>query len=292
MRLAGIHFAATEDLDRNIDRALEYAQRGAEQSAEMLVFHQLFHTQWFLHEENQANFDHAIMRGSDAVVALRDAAREFGLAMVCPIFEKKSNGTYANTCLVIDSNGMIIADYEKTHLTDFEGYREQFYFTPGNSLPVFRYGGLTYGIALCWDNFFPEVHRAMALKGVDVILAPSAAGKQSNDRWMVTLSAQAIVNGCYILRVNRTGQEAGLHFYGETFCANPVGELLYEATGEVSAVYTIDVDAEMVKEAREIFPHLDNRRPELYNSLMKTDAGDALAAINGGLDFVAGRNGR
>lgn len=273
MRVAGIQFISNQEPMANIDRAIEFSMPAIERGAKLLVFHQLFHAPWFLHERRPENFRLALTQDSEEIATMRDAAREHKVAMVCPIFEEAEDGNFYNTALIIDRNGMIVGRYRKTHVPNFANYFEQYYFTPGNDLPVFSIGSMRIGVAMCWENFFPEVHRSLALKGADLIVAPSAAGKRSNDRWTISIASQAITNSVYVLRVNRAGSEAGLHFYGDSFCANPLGELLYEPTGEKSAVYLVDIDQRCTHDARECFPYFQDRRPELYSDVAREQKG-------------------
>lgn len=279
MRIAGIQFISGDQPMKNIDRALDFAIRAVQRGAKVVTFHQLFHAPWFLHEESPENFKWALTMDSDEIHVLRDAAKELQVTLICPIFEQTERNTFANTVLIIDERGNIRGRYRKTHVPSFENYLERYYFTPGNELPVITLNGLKVGFAICWENFFPEVHRTLALKGVDLIIAPTAAGKRSNDRWLVTMASQAITNCTYILRVNRAGEEAGLHFYGDTFCANPVGELLYEPTGQKSAVYLVDIDRKLLDETREIFGVEQYRRPELYGLLTEPVAAAGPVAV-------------
>lgn len=264
MRVSGVQFANFAEPLKNVDKALDFAAKAAERGAKIIVFHQLFHCPWFLAERDEAHFTYAINESSEEFALLVDAAKSLGVNLVCPIFEETDDNRFHNTVKVIDPSGVVIANYRKSHVPSFKNYEEGFYFTPGDELPVFTIAGVKVGFALCWENFFPEIHRTLALQGAELIIAPSAAGYKSADRWMISMSSQAITNALYILRVNRVGIEGNLHFYGDTFCANPMGELLYEPTGEASAVYLVDVDLTLVRKTREVFPYYQDRRPELY----------------------------
>lgn len=267
MRIAAIQFTCALDPLVNIDRAIELAEKAVDRGAKLVAFQQLFHAPWFPLQRRKDNFKYGLTLDSEEVRMMRDTARSLSCALSCPIFELDEQGKGYNTCLLIDSAGMIIGSYRKTHIPRLKHYEEDFYFSPGGDLPVFDVDGLKVGVALCWDNFYPEVHRTLALKGAQVIIAPTAAGLKSEDRWMVTMAGQAMVNNLYILRINRVGKEGSLQFYGDSFCANPVGELLYESTGEENAVYLVDIDTDLIAQSREVFPYFQGRRPGLYKTL-------------------------
>jgi N-carbamoylputrescine amidase len=147
-------------------------------------------------------------------------------------------------------------------------YHEKHYFNKGNlGFPVIEIGSLKIGIQICWDVFFPEGARILALKGADVILCPTASAFQSQPRWIHTICAHAVANNCYLIRINRVGKENDQEFYGESFAVNPFGEFILEPVGKTDAIALVEVDTALVHNARDGFSFFKNRRPELYRLL-------------------------
>jgi N-carbamoylputrescine amidase len=172
--------------------------------------------------------------------------------------------------VVFDTDGSRAGVYQKTHIPDIPGWREKFYFSPGESgFPVFDTACGRIGVQLCWDNFFPEGSRALALAGAEIILAPTAAAYASQERWFHVISANAFVNNVFVFRVNRVGHDHGLDFYGHSFCVNPYGELIADPVGMQESIVLADADLSMVEKVREESGLFRDRRASLYKALSK-----------------------
>ena len=223
MRVAGIQMKCHPDPEQNVQKALYLLQMAAEKGVQMACFQELFHTHWFPREKDKKNFILAEeMHGSLAKI-LKQKAKELQMVIIAPIFEKEDD-SYYNTCLVIDQNGILLGAYRKNHLPQIPLWEETFYFSPGNlGLPVFRTQLATLGIQMCWDNFFPEGARILALKGAQIIFCPTACAFASYQKWERMIAANAIANGVFCFRVNRVGEEGEQHFYGRSFCIDPNG---------------------------------------------------------------------
>jgi N-carbamoylputrescine amidase len=199
------------------------------------------------------------------------------VAVVVPFAEPVGRGTCYNALAVIDEDGTIRAQYRKSHIPDSEGYREDRYFRQGDSgYIVASLAGLSLGVAICWDQWFPEVSRILALRGAQLIVYPSAIGSEivrpdfdSRPDWELVMRAQAIMNRVFIAAVNRVGQEERIQFYGGSFVADPWGKVLKRASTSRPEIVYADLDLSQIREARSFFGFLDTRRPETYGALIR-----------------------
>jgi N-carbamoylputrescine amidase len=202
-------------------------------------------------------------------------AEELGCVLIVPVFEEARPGVYFNTAIVFDADGRELGKYRKTHIPDGPQYHEKFYFTPGNlGYPVFRTRYGTIGVGICWDQWFPEVARILALEGAEVVFYPSAIGSEpdrpgysSAEAWRTVIRSHAIANGIFVAAVNRVGVEEEMTFYGESFVADPFGEVLVRAGAE-EAVLLADLDLGRIRELRELLHFFRDRRVETYRPLL------------------------
>jgi len=268
LKIAGIQMSCSDSPERNLKKASEMVEYAREGGAKIIAFQQLMHLPWFLDETDEKRFSYAEDEDGPLITKMRQLAREGGAVIVCPVFEK-SGGNFYNTAFVIDSDGSIAGKYRKVHIPDIPLWREKYYFTSGDmGFPVIKTAYGNIGVQLCWDAFFPEGFRALALKGAQLIVAPTAAAFASAARWEKVLTAAAIANGVYIFRVNRVGGTDHQKFYGKSFLLNPFGEITIEPTGKSDAVLLADLDFDEIKEAREVWNFLGDRRPEHYGDLL------------------------
>jgi N-carbamoylputrescine amidase len=192
-------------------------------------------------------------------------AAKAGITLVCPLFEREGEDEYYNTAFVIGPDGGLLGKYRKLHIPALPLWEEKYYFRPGNlGLPVFESQGLAFGIQLCWDNFFPEGARQMALQGAQLVFCPNAAAFASTRKWEIVMSATAIVNNIYLFRVNRVGREQKQDFYGRSFCVNPEGEMLMPPSGMGNSVIMADIDPGLIDEVRREWAFFGDRRTEVY----------------------------
>jgi N-carbamoylputrescine amidase len=253
---------------RNIQRAVEMAEVAAGKDAKIICYPELFLTPWFPREEEKAHLSLAIAATSEALHRFKQLSEETGTVLIIPFFES-ANGKYYNSAAVMD-NGNLLGVYRKIHLPDLSLYRERFYFSPGDAgLPVFETSQGKIGVQICWDNLFPEGARVLALRGAEIVFAPTAAALNTHSLWERAISANAFANNIFIFRVNRVGQEEGITFYGRSFCVDPWGEMASELAGGKEAVVLADIDCNERDTATETWGFLKHRRPGEYGDLIK-----------------------
>jgi N-carbamoylputrescine amidase len=267
LKVAGIQLSCHEEKEKNIEKAVKLAQIAIEKGAKIICFPELFATPWFPREMNHEHFSYAEKMDGPSVASMQKLSRDHGVAIICPIFEKGEDGFF-NSAVVIDAGGMLLGQYRKIHVPQIPLWEEKYYFSPGNlGFPVFQTKFAVIGIQICWDNFFPEGSRILALKGAQVIFSPTAAAFASHKRWETVISGNAISNGLYIFRINRVGSEEKQDFYGRSFCVSPEGELMDQPTGMKEAIALIDIDLNEIERVRKEWCFLKDRRPEAYEEI-------------------------
>ena len=268
MRIAGIQLHAGTDVEKNADRALEMAEVAAEKGAKVIGFPELCLTPWFPREESRDHF--SLARGASDGLLDRFVASSLKrqTIIVLPFFES-AGGNYYNSAAVIDC-GKVLGVYRKVHVPDIPLYREQFYFSPGDTgFPVFDTSRGRIGVQICWDNLFPEGARVLALRGADIIIAPTAASQDRQMHWERAITANAFANNLFLFRVNRVGREEGISFYGRSFCADPWGEMVSELAGSREAIVLADIDQKDRESAGETWGFLRHRKPKDYGDIVK-----------------------
>jgi predicted amidohydrolase len=268
MRVAGIQISAGPDRERNIQRSLEMAGVAAEKDARIICFPELFLTRWFPKEEDKAARSLALSSLGETVGRFQRLSESSGMVLIVPFFEAV-NGSYYNSAAVIDS-GRLLGVYRKIHLPDLPLYRERFYFSPGDrGFPVFETSQGRIGVQICWDNLFPEGCRVLALKGAEIVFAPTAASLNTHAVWERAIAANAFANNLFVFRVNRVGSEDGISFYGRSFCADPWGETVSELAGPKDAIVIADIDLDERRAAAQTWGFLGQRMPSEYGELVK-----------------------
>jgi len=207
----------------------------------------------------------------------KEVSKEAGAALVLPFAEVVDAGTCYNSVALIDKRGKLRASYRKVHIPDSEGYREDLYFKSGNlGYVVARLGDVKIGLGICWDQWFPEVSRTLALKGAELLIYPSAIGSElvrpdfdSRPEWELVMRAQAIMNRVFVAAVNRVGREEMIRFYGGSFVADPWGKVLRRASTSRSETVLVDLDLSQVRDARSFFGFFETRQPHTYGDLKK-----------------------
>ena len=269
MKLAGIQISCHEEKERNITKATKFAQIAAEKGAQIICFQELFTNPWFPREMDKKHFSFAEMVDGPSIKPMQELARRYNVVLICPIFEKGEDAFY-NSAVVIDAGGEILGSYRKAHIPQIPLWEEKFYFLPGNlGFPVFQTKFSIIGVQICWDNFFPEGSRILALKGAQIIFSPTAAAFASQEKWETVISSNAISNGVYIFRVNRVGSEEKQDFYGRSFCVSPEGELLDKPTGMKEGIALIEINLKHIEEVRKEWPFFKDRRPEIYEDILQ-----------------------
>jgi predicted amidohydrolase len=269
VKLAGIQISCTEDKERNVEKAIQFARIAADKGANVLGFPELFSSPWFPRDMDPENFSLAEGINGPTIRRMQQVAKEKDVALVCPIFEKEEEKSFFNSAVVIDAGGEILGTYRKIHIPQIPLWEEKYYFTAGNlGFPVFKTKFCVLGVQICWDNFFPEGPRILTLKGAQVIFSPTAAAFASMKRWETVISGNAISNGVFIFRINRVGSEEKQDFYGSSFCVSPEGDLLDRPTGMNEGIALIDIDLKEIDKVRKEWAFLKDRRPEAYREIL------------------------
>jgi len=268
MKLAGIQISCNQEKGKNLEKAVKFAEIASEKGAKIICFQELFTTHWFPKEMYRNHFSLAEEIGGPTMTRMQRLATEHDVVLVCPVFEKEGE-TFYNSAVVIDAGGEFLGCYRKIHVPQIPLWEEKFYFSPGNlGFPVFKTKFAVIGVQICWDNFFPEGARILALKGAQMIFAPTAAAFASQKKWETVISSHAISNGVYIFRVNRVGSEEKQDFYGMSFCMSPEGELLDKPTGMKEGIALVDIDLSSIARVRREWPFFKDRRPEVYKEIV------------------------
>ena len=270
LTLAGIQLTAGRDKDKNIEKAGNLTRLAADKGAKIICLPQLFNTYWFPADINPENFKLAEDKSGKTIKLMKKIAKEKRVVLIAPVFEKDGENFY-NTAFVIDENGGIIGKYRKVHIPQLPFWEEKAYFRPGDmGFPTFNTNYAKIGVQICWDNFFPEGARILALKGAQIIFAPTASAFiRSHAKWERAIAANAHANGIFIFRVNRIGKEERQEFYGKSFCAGPDGEFIDEPTGESEGIVILDINLKMIDIVRQDWSFLKDRRPDQYNETIK-----------------------
>ncbi len=259
--------SAGADVQKNVQRAVEMVEVAAEKGATIIGFPELFLYPWFAGQESKEAFSLAQDVAAGALAPFAEASRKSRAVLVVPFFES-TEGKYYNSTAVYDQ-GRLLGVYRKVHVPDLPLYREQFYFSPGDSgFPVFETSQGKIGIQICWDNLFPEGSRILALKGAEIVFAPTAASL-NHGLWERAIAANAFANNFFVFRVNRAGQDGELSFNGRSFCIDPWGEMISELAGGKDAIVLADIDLKERAAAAETWGFLRQRKPREYGDLVR-----------------------
>jgi N-carbamoylputrescine amidase len=280
--VAATQFACGPDIATNVDRAETLVRAAAARGAQIILLPELFETPYFCKDQLTELFDLARpLEGHPTLTRMQELADELGVVLPVSVFERANNSHY-NTVVIIDADGEQLGLYRKSHIPDGPGYQEKFYFSPGDTgFRVWETAYATIGVAICWDQWFPECARAMALQGADFLFYPTAIGSEPNDgdydssdHWQRVMQGHAAANMVPVIAANRIGFEQGrtcdLTFYGRSFIAGQEGEILAGADGdEAILVRSFDLDA--MRRKRNGWGLFRDRRPDLYTVLMTLD---------------------
>lgn len=268
IKAAGVQLQAAPEKEKNLSKAALLIDLAVQEGARIVALPQLFNTRWFAHSIDSANFSASEREDGPTVSLMRETAAKRGVVIIAPIFEEE-NGEYYNTAFVLGVNGEIIGKYRKVHVPQIPLWEERAYFKPGNlGFPVFDTPFGKIGVQLCWDIFFPEGFRSLALKGAEMVFAPTASAfEHSHKKWERAIAAAAHANGMYIFRVNRVGKEEKQEFYGKSFCVRPDGEFVHRPSGSSEGVVLAEMDMTEVARVRNEWVFMKDRRPGEYKEL-------------------------
>ena len=279
MKIGIIQQHNTADRDDNRQRLAEGIKNLAQQGAELVVLQELHNSLYFCLEEDVNSFEVAEPIPGPSTTFFGQLAKECGVVLVTSLFERRAPGLYHNTAVVLEKDGTIAGKYRKMHIPDDPGYYEKFYFTPGDLgfKPIDTSVG-RLGVLVCWDQWYPEAARLMALQGAELLIYPTALGFDPNDTpdeqqrprmaWQTVQRGHAVANGLPVVTVNRVGWEEAL-FWGTSFVAGPQGELLYEAPADKEEQAVVEVDLGRSEQVRRWWPFLRDRRIDEYGDLTK-----------------------
>ena len=286
MKIGIIQQHNSADKTDNIKRLGEKIEQLAKQGAELIVLQELHNGLYFCQVENVNNFDLAEPIPGESTDFFGNLAKKHGVVIVTSLFERRAPGLYHNTAVVIDRDGSIAGCYRKMHIPDDPAYYEKFYFTPGDLgfHPIQTSIG-KLGVLVCWDQWYPEAARLMALEGAELLIYPTAIGYESSDTkeeqerqreaWTTVQRGHAVANGLPVVTVNRVGHEDdpssltnGIQFWGSSFIAGPQGEMLYRADKIKEETAIIDVDLAHSENVRRWWPFLRDRRIDAYQKIL------------------------
>ena len=287
MKVALIQMSCTPNVEFNLQKLAKGIAQAAQRGAELVVLQELNNTPYFCQTENPDLFDLAEPIPGPSTDFFGTLARQFGVVIVASLFERRAAGLYHNTAVVIEKDGTIAGKYRKMHIPDDPAYYEKFYFTPGDLgfEPIDTSVG-RLGVQVCWDQWYPEGARLMALRGADLLIYPTAIGYESSDTpeeqarqreaWTTVQRGHAVANGLPVIAVNRTGHEPdpsgqthGIQFWGSSFVAGPQGEFLFRADIDEEVVAIVDIDLQRSENVRRWWPFLRDRRIEEFAPLAK-----------------------
>lgn len=277
----------TADTKDNILRLGEGIADLAKRGAQLIVLQELHNTLYFCQTEDVDLFDWAETIPGPSTKFYCELAKKHGVVIVASLFEKRAPGLYHNTAVVIESNGEIVGKYRKMHIPDDPAYYEKFYFTPGDLgfHPIQTSVG-KLGVLVCWDQWYPEAARLMAMQGAEMLIYPTAIGYAENDTpeeqqrqrmaWQTVMRGHAVANGLPVVAVNRvgfepdpSGQTGGIQFWGTSFVAGPQGEIIYEASTDDEESIIVEMDMDRSEQVRRWWPFLRDRRIDAYGDITK-----------------------
>lgn len=287
MKVGLVQQANTADMELNKQNLVKGIYECAKQGAELVVLQELHNGLYFCQVENTENFDQAEPIPGPSTDMFGAVARELGIVLVLSLFERRAAGLYHNTAVVIEKDGSIAGTYRKMHIPDDPAYYEKFYFTPGDLgfQPIDTSVG-RLGVLVCWDQWYPEAARLMALAGAEILIYPTAIGWETSDTdaeksrqrdaWQTVQRGHAVANGIYVVTVNRTGFEpdpsgvtGGIPFWGSSFVAGPQGEIIAQASTDKAENLIVDIDLAHAEDVRRIWPFFRDRRIDYFDDITK-----------------------
>lgn len=287
MKTGIIQQTNSDNREDNISRLTTKIRQIADKGAELIVLQELHNGLYFCQTEDVNIFDLAETIPGPSTDYFGRLAKELGVVIVLSLFEKRAAGLYHNTAVVIEKTGEIVGKYRKMHIPDDPAYYEKFYFTPGDSgfHPIGTSVG-KLGVLVCWDQWYPEAARLMALAGAEVLIYPTAIGWESSDSeeekkrqlnaWITVQRGHAVANGIPVIAVNRVGfepdpsnQTGGITFWGNSFVCGPQGEMIYQGSDDMEEMEIIDIDRTRTENVRRWWPFLRDRRIDNYDDLNK-----------------------
>lgn len=287
LTVALVQQSNNDNADENMAKSIKAIREAAQKGAQLVVLQELHRSLYFCQTEDVDVFDLAETIPGPSSNTLGELAKELNIVVVASLFEKRATGLYHNTAVVLEKDGSIAGKYRKMHIPDDPGFYEKFYFTPGDLgfEPIQTSVG-KLGVLVCWDQWFPEAARLMAMAGAELLIYPTAIGWDPNDdqneqarqkdAWVISQRAHAVANGVPVISCNRVGHESdpsghssGIQFWGNSFIAGPQGEFLAQANNIDEQILVVEVDQKRSENVRRIWPFLRDRRIDHYSDLTK-----------------------
>lgn len=287
MKIGLIQQANTPDIEDNKKRLKDKIRVATEQGAQLVVLQELHNSLYFCQVEDTTIFDLAETIPGPSTEEFGVLAKELGVVIVLSLFERRAPGLYHNTAVVLEKDGTIAGKYRKMHIPDDPAYYEKFYFTPGDLgfKPIETSVG-KLGVLVCWDQWYPEAARLMAMAGADLLIYPTAIGWESTDTaeeknrqqgaWVISQRGHAVANGLHVISVNRTGYEPdpseqtnGITFWGNSFVAGPQGEIIWQASSDKEEIQVVEIDMKRSEQVRRWWPFFRDRRIDAFGDITK-----------------------
>ncbi|MDX1585722.1 MAG: carbon-nitrogen hydrolase [Balneolaceae bacterium] len=273
-----IQSSCSENIEKNIDTAVDRIHSAADKSAEIILLQELFNTTYFCQSMDDRFFDWSESIPGPVSEQFCTLAAELRVVIVAPYFERRAAGVYHNSLIVIDTDGTLMGTYRKKHIPDDPSFYEKYYFTPGeDEYQVYDTKYAKVGPLICWDQWYPEAARITALKGAEILVYPTAIGtlpdedeamgKEFLEAWQTIQRSHAIANGCFVASINRVGVEEQVRFWGHSFVAGPFGQVLAEAGSDEEVVIS-EIDLTKIEKQRQIWPFFRDRRIDTYGPIL------------------------
>ncbi len=282
VKVALVQMSCTSSKEENLQKAIDKARDAAAKGAQIVCFQELFTSLYFCNEENHDNFSIAETIPGPSSNILSALAKELGVVIIASLFEKRAQGLYHNTTVVMDADGTNMGKYRKMHIPDDPSFYEKFYFTPGDlGYKVFKTKFATIGILICWDQWYPEAARITSLMGAEILFYPTAIGWatsqdeatniEQHNAWQTIQRSHAVANAVHVVSVNRVGmeQDGAMKFWGGSFVSNPFGTVLYEASDDKEELHIEELDLSETDRYRTHWPFLRDRRIDSYQPITK-----------------------
>jgi N-carbamoylputrescine amidase len=280
VKLALIQSRNQGSQQENLNATIIEIESAAQQGAQIVCTQELFLSEYFCKTQDDDHFSKAIKINSKDVKLLQNTAAKNKIVLVASIFEEAMTGLYYNTALIIDADGKLLGKYRKNHIPQDPSFEEKFYFAPGDSgYPVWNTSYGKIGVLICWDQWYPEAARLLALKGAEIILVPTAIGwlleekeefgTQQYTAWLEVQRGHAVANSCYWAAVNRTGLETPIEFWGQSFVCNYAGEVIAKGGIDFNEIVMAECDLKALKKNRQIWPFFRDRRIDSYQDILK-----------------------
>jgi N-carbamoylputrescine amidase len=282
LKVGLVQMSCSGNKEENLQKAIAKSREAAARGAQIICLQELFTSLYFCDVEDYDKFKLAESIPGPSTGALGKVAAESGVVIIASLFEKRTAGLYHNTTAVIDADGSYLGKYRKMHIPDDPAYYEKFYFTPGDlGYKIFKTKFATFGVLICWDQWYPEAARITSLLGAEILFYPTAIGwattqdeatnTEQYNAWQTIQRSHAVANGVHVVSVNRVGveQNGAMKFWGGSFISNPFGTVLYQASPDKEEVIVQEIDTDKTDSYRTHWPFMRDRRIDSYGPITK-----------------------